>query len=59
MDKPAKKIVKKLLGTDKKTTIAKPDSEKTPEELDKNYRPQGSDEQIGDGSAGMGGTSGI
>ncbi len=59
MDKPVKKTLKKGVSADKKPTTNKPDSEKTPEELDKNYRPQGSDEQIGDGSAGMGGTSGI
>ena len=59
MDKPVNKTLKKVVSTDKKTTINKPDREKTLEELDKNYRPRGSDEQIGDGSAGMGGTSAI
>jgi len=58
MEKPIKKPGKKDVTPDKKVTAPKPDKNKGQKE-DKNYRPQGSDEQIGDGSAGMGGTSAI
>ena len=58
MRKPDKNSDKKVVTTNKKIPVTKTDTDKNPQ-VDKNYRPQGSDEQIGDGSAGMGGTSAI
>ncbi len=58
MEKPVKKNLKKTITADKKIPIIKSDSDKI-KPVDKNYRPQSSDKQIGDGSAGMGGTSAI
>jgi len=58
MRKPDKNSDKKVVTTNKKIPVTKTDNDKNPQ-VDKNYRPQGSDEQIGDGSAGMGGTSAI
>ena len=58
MEKPVKKNLKKVVNVDKKIPVTQNDSDKN-QQVDKNYRPQGSDEQIGDGSAGIGGTSAI